>query len=69
MPAKKTDLRLAAARAGAAKRWHPENAEPARELATERIHSYIERVLSDAPPLSPDQKARITALLQSGSRE
>lgn len=54
----------------AAVRWASPNAgEVARDLAAAKIAAYIERVVSAAPPLTNDQRARLTALLSgSGAR-
>lgn len=37
--------------------------EAKRELAAENIASYVERVVAGAPPLTPEQRDRIAALL------
>ena len=64
MPARSPELRRAAAKAGAAVRWQgPEARDARRDLAAERIAAYVQRVLSDAPPLDPEQKARLCLLL------
>ena len=36
-----------------------------RDLAAEKIAAYVERVVSEAPPLTPDQRARITSILRA----
>lgn len=64
MPSANPDLRRAAARAGAAARWSSTDEAPARDLAAERIAAYVERVVSNAPPLTRDQRSRITSLLR-----
>lgn len=67
MPANSPALRQSTARAGAAARWHRPDAEDARrDLATERISSYVQRVLAAAPPLTDEQRTRL-ALLLNGS--
>jgi hypothetical protein len=43
---------------------HPELVELRRKLKTQRVEEYIERVLSEAPPLTADQRARLAELLQ-----
>jgi hypothetical protein len=64
MPASSPTLRRSAARAGAAARWgHASVNESRRDLAAERIASYVERVLAEAPPLTNDQRARLSMLL------
>ena len=68
MPANSKALRTAVARAGAAKRWRPDNEGPPRDLAAERIAQYVERILSDAPALTDDQRDRIAGLLRGGPR-
>lgn len=37
--------------------------EASRTLAAEKIAAYIERVVATAPPLTPDQRSRLSALL------
>jgi hypothetical protein len=41
----------------------PEAIEARRDLAAIKIESYVERVVADAPPLTSEQTARITAAL------
>lgn len=41
----------------------PELIEARRQLAAETIAQYAQRVAAAAPPLSPEQKARIAAAL------
>jgi hypothetical protein len=41
--------------------------EARREYAAAKIASYVQRVISEAPPLSEDQKARLVILLCSPS--
>lgn len=68
MPAKSPQLRRATARAGAAVRYGHPNADDARaDLATERIATYIQRVVASAPPLTGEQRDRLALLLRSGS--
>lgn len=51
-------------RLAAASRHHPELIEQRRrELNEAKIADYIERVLAEAPPLTPDQRARLAELL------
>ncbi|WP_339619860.1 hypothetical protein [uncultured Salinibacterium sp.] len=38
-----------------------------RDLAAANLEQYIERVVSDAPPLTSDQRDRIAALLGGGA--
>jgi hypothetical protein len=42
----------------------PELVEAKRGLAEANIAAYIEKVLAQAPPLSDDQKTRLTELLR-----
>ncbi len=68
MPARSPELRRAAAKAGAAVRWRGDDVQTARrDLAAARIAAYVERVLADAPPLDPEQKARLALLLRGGA--
>ncbi len=66
MPAKSPTLRVAVARAGhAATTGDPERIERTRrDLAAERLASYIEKVVATAPPLTDDQQRRLTVLLR-----
>ncbi len=43
-------------------------AETARDLAAERLAAHVERVVAQAPPLTPGQRDRIAALLRGGAR-
>ncbi len=68
MPASSPTLRDRTARAGAAVRWGKANAEDARrELATERIGQYVQRVLASAPPLTTEQRERLALLLRNSA--
>ena len=66
MPAVST----ARSQVAALKKHHPNGGEAVdnavRDLREIRLREYIERVISQAPPLSDQQKARLAALLQSG---
>lgn len=54
-------------RHAAAVRWgKPNQTDTARELAAARIAEYVSRVVADAPPLTNEQRQRLTALLQKG---
>lgn len=66
MPAHSPTLRQAVAKAGAAARGgDPERVlETKRDLAAERIAAYVERVVAQAPPLSPEQRDRLALLLR-----
>ena len=68
MPASSPTLRHSTAKAGAAVRWRSPGAlEARRELTAERIASYVERVLADAPPLTNEQRERLALLLRGGA--
>ncbi len=48
----------------AASRHHPEQVpQRRRDLAEAKIADYVEKVLAEAPPLTPDQRARLAGLL------
>jgi len=65
LPANSSALRQSAARAGAAARWrHPDADEARRDLAAERISSYVQRILADAPPLTDAQRDKLALLLR-----
>jgi hypothetical protein len=69
VPANSEKVRVAAAHAGAAKRWNPEDTSAARDLAAARIEEVVRRVVADAPPLTADQEARVVAaLLKAANR-
>ena len=46
----------------------PELVSERQLLATAKLEAYIERVVADAPPLSPEQRSRLTALLNSDTQ-
>jgi len=47
---------------------HPEIAAPARrELAAAMLAEHVARVVADAPPLTTEQRDRITSALWAGS--
>lgn len=49
---------------GVACRHHPEQVEQRRrELVEAKIADYVEKELAKAPPLTPDQRARLAELL------
>lgn len=45
----------------------PEFIDAKRDLASEKIAQYIERVVADAPPLTDAQRSRLAALLTTGA--
>ncbi|KHL00433.1 hypothetical protein [Sinomonas humi] len=52
----------------AARRRDPEEiAEARRDLAAAKLAQYVERVVSAAPPLTPEQADRIAALLRGSA--
>lgn len=64
MSASSITTRSLQARRAAAKRWHKPTAELDRDYAAERLAEYVAKVVSDAPPLTPAQQGRISALLR-----
>lgn len=68
MPSQVSEKRAALGRHAAAVRWQkPNRGETARDLAAERIAEYVERVVAEAPPLTPEQRDRIATLLRGGA--
>jgi hypothetical protein len=65
VPASDPDVRRAIARKAALSRWGGDTGEADRDLATDLIASYIEKVVSQAPPLSQEQVARLTQLIRT----
>lgn len=64
-----SSLRTMQAKAAAARRWDtPERETVERDYAAERIAAYVQKVVDQAPPLTPDQRSRITGLLRGGSK-
>lgn len=61
-----TTTRKLISRLGAESRFHPESdaTEIRRDLAASRIEDYVARVVDAAPPLTPEQRDRIAALLR-----
>ena len=66
-----SEKRSALARHAAVVRWdNPNREDTARDLATARIAEYVTRVVDAAPPLTPEQRDRIAALLRpAGAHE
>ncbi len=64
--------RSARARVAALKRHHPDDpktAEAAAQFKADRLAEYIQRLVADAPPLSPEQRDRLALLLRgAGAR-
>lgn len=53
------------AKAAAAKRWNrDDHDEIARDYATQRLAEYIEKILAEAPPLTDDQRTKLTDLFR-----
>ncbi len=69
MPAKSPTLRVAVARAGhAAVTGDPDRiAQTRRDLAAERLASYIAKVVDGAPPLTDEQRDRLALLLRGSA--
>lgn len=40
--------------------------EAGRNLAAAKLEDYVEKVVAEAPPLTPEQRDRITAILRGG---
>lgn len=56
-------------RALAARRGDPELiVEARRNHAAAKLAAYVAQVVAEAPPLSPEQRDRIAALLRGGAR-
>lgn len=57
-------------RVAVAHRFHDPVAilEARREHAAAKLEDYIRRTVDAAPPLSPEQRERLAALLRGGSR-
>ncbi len=57
-------------RLGSVSRRHPEDSSAIvaakRDLAIAKIEDYVTKVVAESPPLTDDQRARLTALLGSG---
>jgi hypothetical protein len=54
-------------RNAAAIRWdHPNKDEIAREYAEQRLVEFVTKVVATAPPLTDEQRERISALLRAG---
>ncbi len=66
MPARSPALRVAVARAGhAAANGDPDRIEQTRrDLAAERLASYITKVVDTAPPLTDEQRDKLALLLR-----
>lgn len=74
MPARNPARRRAAAVVGALSRDprspdDPRMIEAQRDLAAERLHDYVRRIVDTAPPLTAEQRDRIAALLRPGVSE
>lgn len=67
MPSKNPNHRQTVARIAAAGRWgnkSPELTAAHCDLAADRIAEYVEKVVAAAPPLTPEQRDRISSLLR-----
>lgn len=60
--------KVAAGRLGSARRWHPEDTEAIdaahTDLATAQIAEAIQKNLENVPPLSDEQRAILSTLLE-----
>lgn len=55
------------AKSAAARRWQtPDRERIERDYAAERIAAYVEKIVADAPPLTNEQRDRLTAILRGG---
>lgn len=63
------EVALSRSRLGLAARWGDTEAiaEARRDLAAAKLQASIERTLAEAPELSPEQRARLAALLNGGA--
>ncbi|TFD53217.1 hypothetical protein E3T46_04595 [Cryobacterium sp. Hh11] len=71
MLSEKSSKRQTVAKIAAAARWgnpSPEIAVAHRDLAAERLADYITKVVSKAPPLTPEQRDRLASLLRPVGR-
>lgn len=41
-------------------------ADARRNLAAAKLETYVQRILEEAPPLTPEQRDRVSALLRVG---
>jgi hypothetical protein len=68
MPKNSPSLRQAVARTGAGSRWGSDDEDARRDLATEQIAAYVDRIVAAAPPLTAEQRNRLTSLLNPSIR-
>lgn len=47
-------------------RPHEDHTDLRRDHAAEKLAEYIAKTVADAPPLTPEQRDRLTALLKGG---
>lgn len=68
MPRKKNELAVLAGEMAATKRFDPDNTERIEDIerrrAVARITRYVEEVVDDAPPLTQEQRDKLSALIQ-----
>lgn len=61
-----TTLKRLQAQNAAAQRWdRPDKDEVARDYTAARLADYIKRVVDEAPPLTAEQRDKLSALLRS----
>ncbi len=48
---------------------HARLSDARRDLAEAKLAAYIQRVVDQAPPLSPEQRDRLAVLLRSGGAQ
>lgn len=70
MPEPAPSVRSLQGQSAAARRWDsPNKDEIAREYTEARIAAYIQRVVATAPPLTLEQRARLSGLLRGSDKQ
>lgn len=64
MAARNPDVRKLASSKAANTRWGRPTESVARELAEAQLEDYIRKVVDQAPPLTDEQRARLSLLLR-----
>lgn len=68
MPSSRSQLRRLQGQVAAAARWNnPDRDAIERDFAAAQLEAFVSRVVSKAPPLTPEQSERIAALLRPTS--
>jgi hypothetical protein len=71
LPSPNPQTRKTVARIAASARWgntSPELDRERTEYAAERLAAYIEKIVAQAPPLTPAQRDRLALLLRGGDQ-